>query len=316
MPPDDSTGRGPIPLGPVGGYLIENLKDLRNRRQMTYKDLSARLKELGRPIPTLGLSRIERGERRVDADDLVALALALGVNPSALLLPRSTAPDQLVDLTEDYQARARDAWNWADARAALPFAGPGTRSTMDYQVNADFVSHGRPLWAPLPEALEALGFSRQQGGLVAAQPIVEDLATRPIPVEEGKDRPVVAAIVAVPGRGILISERREGKVRWGFITGEIEPDESPKDAAEREVKEETGLEVAAGRIIGERNPHPVTGKHMIYMAATPVEGTAVFVGDEEELADVLWVSLAEADERMPGMFGPVREHLARELGEG
>ena len=54
---------------------------------------------------------------------------------------------------------------------------------------------------------------------------------------------------------------------------------------------------------------------MIYLAARPTHGTDVFVGDEDELAEVRWVSLAEADELLPGMFGPVREHLARELGE-
>ena len=53
---------------------------------------------------------------------------------------------------------------------------------------------------------------------------------------------------------------------------------------------------------------------MIYMAATPTHGTDVFVGDEDELAEVRWLSLAEADELLPGMFEPVREHLARELG--
>jgi NADH pyrophosphatase NudC (nudix superfamily) len=54
---------------------------------------------------------------------------------------------------------------------------------------------------------------------------------------------------------------------------------------------------------------------MIYLAAEPVRGTDVFVGDEDELAEVRWVSLAEADELMSGMiFEPVRDHLARELG--
>ena len=57
---------------------------------------------------------------------------------------------------------------------------------------------------------------------------------------------------------------------------------------------------------------------MIYLAARPVRGTDVFVGDEDELAEVRWVSLAEADELMAecGMFEPVHEYLARELGEG
>ena len=54
---------------------------------------------------------------------------------------------------------------------------------------------------------------------------------------------------------------------------------------------------------------------MIYMAATPTHGTDVIVGDEEELAEVLWVNLPEADQLMPTMYEPVRAFLARELGE-
>ena len=58
---------------------------------------------------------------------------------------------------------------------------------------------------------------------------------------------------------------------------------------------------------------------MIYIAAEPVrpDDLEVFVGDEAELAEVRWVSLAEADELMAeyGMFPAVHEHLERELGE-
>ena len=95
--------------------------------------------------------------------------------------------------------------------------------------------------------------------------------------------------------------------------GEQEPGEPPEETAIREVKEETGCEVDAGQIIGERN-HPGTGRHMIYIAAKPARTTRLIVGDEAELAEVRWASLAEADELLPAMFGPVREYLARELG--
>jgi len=44
-----------------------------------------------------------------------------------------------------------------------------------------------------------------------------------------------------------------------------------------------------------------------------VHGTAVFVGDSDELAEVRWVSLAEADELLPGMYEPVRAYLAQTL---
>jgi hypothetical protein len=76
-----------------------------------------------------------------------------------------------------------------------------------------------------------------------------------------------------------------------------------------------GLRIETGTIIGER-VHPKSGRAMIYLAARPTHGTDVIVGDEEELAEVRWVSLAEADQLMGGMiFEPVREYLARELGE-
>jgi len=54
---------------------------------------------------------------------------------------------------------------------------------------------------------------------------------------------------------------------------------------------------------------------MIYIAAKPTHGTDIFVGDRDDLAEVRWVPLAEAEELMQpyGMFGPVREHLAKTL---
>lgn len=121
----------------------------------------------------------------------------------------------------------------------------------------------------------------------------------------------VAAAVVTSHLGVLAGRRHDGRPPWTFIAGEIEPGESPADAAVREVKEETGLRVHSGRTEIARRVHPHTGRTMVYLACTPIEGTAVFVGDEEELAEVRWLSLAEADELMPGMFEPVREHLSR-----
>ena len=124
-------------------------------------------------------------------------------------------------------------------------------------------------------------------------------------------QPIVAAIVT-SARGVLLGRRNDGKPPWTFIAGEQEPGERAEDTAIREVKEETGLEIRAETVIGERN-HPATGRHMIYMAARPVRGTKVIVGDEAELAEVRWASLTEADELLPGMFEPVHDYLARTL---
>jgi hypothetical protein len=59
---------------------------------MTAADLSARLTEIGHPIVDSGIHKTELGDRRVDVDDLVAFAEALGVEPAVLLLGESTIP--------------------------------------------------------------------------------------------------------------------------------------------------------------------------------------------------------------------------------
>ena len=135
------------------------------------------------------------------------------------------------------------------------------------------------------------------------------------PATAPEPQPVAAAIVT-SSRGVLAGRRNDGKPPWTFIAGEVEPGETAPFAAGREVKEETGLEVEPGEEIG-RRVHPKTGRTMIYVAARPVrpDDLDVFVGDTDELAEVRWVSVAEADDLLPGMFEPVREYLARELDE-
>lgn len=123
---------------------------------------------------------------------------------------------------------------------------------------------------------------------------------------------VIVSAIVTSGRKVLISRRRnEPELRWAFIGGKIGPGESPADAAIREVKEETGLRIAAGEEIG-RRLHPVTKRWMVYIAATPEGGTDVFVGDTEELAEVRWVTPATAD-KLTGntIYEPVRAHLRR-----
>lgn len=132
----------------------------------------------------------------------------------------------------------------------------------------------------------------------------------PEPATAPEQQPVVAAIVT-SHLGVLAGRRNDKKPPWTFIAGEVEPGESAADAAIREVKEETGLQVRAGeREIG-RRVHPATKRLMIYLACTPTHGTDVFVGDEDELAEVRWLTLRDVDELLTGLYKPVREHLGR-----
>lgn len=135
------------PLGPTGQQVRVNIRRYREQRRLSYRELSDRLSEAGRPIPTLGLSRIENGERRVDADDLVALAAALHVNPSALLLP----PEVVGRRTGDAQTRGTGdvqitgvgtvpgwlAWGWVDGYSPLidPQADEYQQALLDFLTN-------------------------------------------------------------------------------------------------------------------------------------------------------------------------------------
>ena len=75
------------PFGPAGRNVRRNVQRLRAQREWSYRELEERLSRVGRAIPVLALSAIEAGERRVDADDLVALAAAFDLGVEELLQP-------------------------------------------------------------------------------------------------------------------------------------------------------------------------------------------------------------------------------------
>ena len=129
---------------PIGGNVAANMESLR-KGKFSLRALEARLGELGRPILAIGLSRLAAGRRRVDVDDLVALAVALGVTPNSLLLPRDAPPGTEVELAPGIRVSAMAAWAWADGRMPLP-AGPAdaTPATERFARELDFARNARP----------------------------------------------------------------------------------------------------------------------------------------------------------------------------
>ncbi|WP_207105375.1 helix-turn-helix transcriptional regulator [Mycolicibacterium sp. P9-64] len=106
-------------IGPTGTAVAANIKRLRDG--LPFTELSSRLTDLGRPIPPLGLRKIESGGRRVDTDDLLALAVALGVSPITLLMPADVVMTTTVTATGvvDGKLSAKRLWNWLNASYAL-----------------------------------------------------------------------------------------------------------------------------------------------------------------------------------------------------
>lgn len=100
--------------GPIAERIARNVAELRTGRGMTLRELSVRMGEIGRPTLPTGIMKIEDGSRRVDVDDLVALAIALDVSPNRLLLPPEARTDQGVDLTPEVTIPTEEAaWRWA-----------------------------------------------------------------------------------------------------------------------------------------------------------------------------------------------------------
>jgi transcriptional regulator with XRE-family HTH domain len=110
------------PLGPTGQTVAANIKRLREKHGLAFTELSARLAQLGRQIPPLGLRKIETLNRRVDADDLMALAVALGTNPNALLFPPSDFAGHVLRLTAAGDQPAWQVWRWAKGEAPLDYS--------------------------------------------------------------------------------------------------------------------------------------------------------------------------------------------------
>lgn len=92
--------------------VLAAVKMLRHEREWSFTDLEERLTAVGHRIPAIGLRRIESGTRRVDVDDLTALAAVFDVSPSRLLMhtPQQHESLRLTGTPEDMTHLEITAW--------------------------------------------------------------------------------------------------------------------------------------------------------------------------------------------------------------
>lgn len=139
----------------------------------------------------------------------------------------------------------------------------------------------------------------------------------------------VAIFVVHDGKVLLIHHRKLDK--WLPLGGHIELDEDPEQAAVREAKEESGLDV---ELIGDRPPttepgtraliaprfldiHRINETHehigMIYWAR-PMSGMTTTLAVEEH-HDIRWCSDADLDRLQPTMSNAVKWYCRKAIEE-
>jgi 8-oxo-dGTP diphosphatase len=105
--------------------------------------------------------------------------------------------------------------------------------------------------------------------------------------------PCAGAVVHdAAGRLLLVRRGREpGRGLWSLPGGRCEPGETAAEAAVREVREETGLTVAAGRLVGRvERPGPAGAVYVVDDVACTVVGGELAPGDDAD--DARWVDAA------------------------
>jgi len=91
------------------------------------------MERAGRSITPSAVAKLEKQQRQVTVDDLVALAVVFGVSPSSLLLPLTR--EGAVEVTGAGMVPASTAWEWADGQRPLVIP-PGDRgqAMLEYQL--------------------------------------------------------------------------------------------------------------------------------------------------------------------------------------
>jgi transcriptional regulator with XRE-family HTH domain len=119
-------------VGATSRAVAANVQRLREAQNMNYTDVSERLAPLW-SINAVGIRRIENGERRVTPDDLVALAVVLGVSPATLLMPEgATKPNDLVEVTGWHKpVPAGHVWRWLTAKTPFVKGFPSFMAFVD-----------------------------------------------------------------------------------------------------------------------------------------------------------------------------------------
>src|SRR2546429_9898304 len=123
--------------------------------------------------------------------------------------------------------------------------------------------------------------------------------------------PKVVTVVVVQHAGKLLLGRRNidpGKGLWSFVSGYVDRGEKVEEAAMREVKEETNLDVQLDNLLGiyseNGNPHVV----IAYRASVVNGDVSVMAADPDEVSEPAFFARQE----MPDLAFPMDKQILQD----
>lgn len=122
--------------------------------------------------------------------------------------------------------------------------------------------------------------------------------------DEAKQK-ISLALIEEGGKFLLIRRRMpEGKLQWAFPGGHVEDGETDIQAAIREAKAETGVEVIVKEKLFERK-HPDTGRYISYISCAVMGSTDFNISEPDEVAEAEWVVAQEVLPRFTSDVHPI-----------
>lgn len=131
----------------TGAVAAERLRAVRKAQGLSLREVAERVAAVGHPLILTAIGKIENGDRRMDVDDLTALAAALGVSPATLLIPDAGEDNDQISVT-GVRGDAADVWAWVTGKRPAPGVGDDDMMT--------FIRHAFPRWMTRAIALRTM----------------------------------------------------------------------------------------------------------------------------------------------------------------